>query len=139
MTKAETVLLPCPFCQATQEDGGDRVDEDGWSVFCEECGASAPHAPTWKDAVTAWNTRADATRIAELEADKDRLILYWNKAEADATRWREVAGQCAEALSDTSAQAWYCCEHHCTGPEFKSLAAARAALTAYRAAMESGE
>ena len=53
-----TTLKPCPFCQATQEDGDYRLHWDGWGVFCKECGASAKHAPTWKDAITAWNTRA---------------------------------------------------------------------------------
>lgn len=70
-------LLPCPFCgnEADLMYHGEESPADpyceSWSVKCCHCGA-APVCDYWDKAkaITAWNTRPRATRMAELEAAK---------------------------------------------------------------------
>ena len=133
MTKAEPVLLPCPHCKGVAEMDTlwryrsirDGQEATGVSIYCLSCDANMmrcyPDYPgeEREDICNAlaevWNTRSDATRIAELEAD--------------ATRWREVAGELAEAIE----------AYQNATPRYDWNHGLDAALTAYRAEMESGE
>jgi hypothetical protein len=114
MAKAETVeLLPCPFCRHNLVVSGEIA-----RCATLGCWVSSRNVLVPLDVprqVAEWNTRSDATRIAELEAENAALFKQANDMswqvdqsgqmletlEADAARWREVAGQCAEALDET--------------------------------------
>lgn len=80
MSDAE--LLPCPFCGGKADytvtsDEGQRNDYD--TVCCATCPAQMSALLAWhersgerrKEMCDAWNTRADATEIAALQAQID--------------------------------------------------------------------
>lgn len=77
---SDATLKPCPFC------GGEaHNDRPTWRVFgkrtsyeyavaCSNCEASSPGDDDERLAITAWNTRADAAEIANLQARIDALV-----------------------------------------------------------------
>jgi hypothetical protein len=108
MTKAETVeLLPCPFCRHNLVVSGEIA-----RCATLGCWVSSRNVLVPLDVprqVAEWNTRSDATCIAALEAENAALFkqandMSWQvdqsgqmmeKLEAEAARWREVAGEMA--------------------------------------------
>ena len=80
-------LKPCPFCgekYVTTEF--DRGQGDKWGyASCDVCAACGPEVRTnydrepdgpWhSEAIAAWNTRADADRIEELEGERDEAMM----------------------------------------------------------------
>lgn len=67
-------LKPCPFCgsKATTRTGSDFTNSN-YSVFCRNCFASTGVFLSDVEAISAWNTRTSDARIAELEAEVERL------------------------------------------------------------------
>jgi Lar family restriction alleviation protein len=67
-------LKPCPFCgsKATTRTGSDFT-KSNYSVFCRNCFASTGVFLSDVEAISAWNTRTSDARIAELEAEVERL------------------------------------------------------------------
>ena len=72
----EAALLPCPFCgdlahndEATAHIMGTRTSHD-FAVACSNCEVSAPGASTVAQAVTNWNTRADAALAMPATVDR---------------------------------------------------------------------
>jgi len=57
-------LKPCPFCGASDpsEVFVDRHEPRRWAVFCTalDCIVEGPHRATKREAIEAWNTRAQA-------------------------------------------------------------------------------
>jgi len=47
---------PCPFCKSENLDGSVEHD-DGYQVFCCDCGAGGPGAATTVEAHLKWNDR----------------------------------------------------------------------------------
>ena len=84
-------LRPCPFCGAEVQDDerGEKYPRKspmgGWIIHCECCGASLSQFRKSGKGEISWNTRPieDAlnARIAELEAENDRLQDAWFKDE----------------------------------------------------------
>jgi hypothetical protein len=65
-------LKACPFC-------GGRAERRHWhnSVFwvrCTVCDCSTANKREGIDAVQAWNRRVSDARVAELEAENERLL-----------------------------------------------------------------
>ena len=54
-------LKPCPFCGGTPKvvAGGFRPDPPTYYVYCHRCGASGGVCDTKKEAIAAWNRRAN--------------------------------------------------------------------------------
>lgn len=50
----KTKLKPCPFCSSLML----IVEPCGW-VFCDNCGANGPASGTKREAIAAWNRRAE--------------------------------------------------------------------------------
>jgi len=67
---SEAQLLPCPWCESTCLHL--QHTDTRWFVECHEllCLADGPTRPTKKEAITAWNTRAEAAeaQVARLKA-----------------------------------------------------------------------
>ena len=51
-----TDLKPCPFCDGKAKLKGYQID---FRVMCPECGGRAKLCSTAKEAIEAWNRRAD--------------------------------------------------------------------------------
>ena len=57
-------LAPCPFCGGSDpsEVYADRLQNDGrrWAVRCDflDCIVEGPHRATKREAIAAWNSRA---------------------------------------------------------------------------------
>ena len=66
-------LKLCPFCGGAGRIIHDRQPPPLWRGQCKQCGAGLGGSPNETEAITAWNTRADATRIAELETENTHL------------------------------------------------------------------
>lgn len=79
-----TELRECPFC------GGDAaiVGYGPYRCVCRKCGAStaSQYVVTMEQAITVWNTRAADARIAELEAEVERLQAA---AQVKPLEWQE--------------------------------------------------
>jgi Lar family restriction alleviation protein len=72
-------LKPCPFCGGKPHLVTHRTSEDsmGAYVYCKGCAAQSDHfedhfAPA-KDAIAAWNSRADVAR-ADIKAAVQRRL-----------------------------------------------------------------
>jgi len=75
-------LLPCPFCGG-EAQLQERMDEDLWShnivewsnVKCSHCDCEMDDWPShYRDAINAWNTRAEDPVKAELVREVERLV-----------------------------------------------------------------
>lgn len=83
---SEATLKPCPFC------GGEAltVFDNGVACSSPRCGATGPDlghcigAKCRSDSIAAWNTRADAAKIAKLQ-DRNAALV-----EAAAWAFRNV-------------------------------------------------
>ena len=56
-------LKPCPFCGSEAELGGvinPFLNERRYQVSCNYCGGQTLFLQSAEEAVTAWNTRAEA-------------------------------------------------------------------------------
>ena len=107
-------LLPCPFCRHNLVISGEIA-----RCATLGCWVSSRNVLVPLDVprqVAEWNTRSDATRIAELEAD--------------ATRWREVATDLAQIVQGLEATIRH------VNPSSVALAS-RAALARFK--QESGQ
>lgn len=51
-------LLPCPFCG---EEGHMEVGKWGYQVVCKRCSGRTAHGVDQLDAISAWNTRTEAS------------------------------------------------------------------------------
>ena len=82
-------LKPCPFCGGTKSIIC-RTDYDGGDAYAVSCRYSDCHGhiftlghgyfSTKEQAIAAWNTRADADRIEQLERENARLGAGWSDA-----------------------------------------------------------
>ena len=97
-------LKPCPFCGETPDALNEATfqSDQGTKWGFVVCCCNGPEVRTgycpveeWKqDAIDAWNTRADATRIATLEAERDKLIEFGQLA-------TNLASELADGLPDS--------------------------------------
>jgi Lar family restriction alleviation protein len=98
-------LKPCPFC------GNDKpnlietcMDDPAWTmatIKCRKCGAGSNKAHrTTESALEWWNGRITETRIAELEAALEGIIIY---AESYA-RMINVQPECIQSARDALAK-----------------------------------
>ena len=76
-------LLPCPFCGGEAEL---HCDLDIYAVICSKCGAWGATVDDWhegdnaaKDAIAAWNRRADAAPVVRGEwvEAKSGVMSVW--------------------------------------------------------------
>lgn len=125
-------LLPCPFC------GGGPVwdyytvgvwdeSEDRWNVTCDTCGITFEEGfKTRKEAIEAWNRRADPERIIKigqrsgktLESaidylhsvgwlqEHDRILTESAEPERKKGEWVDYD---AEDINDYPIEAWQSC------------------------------
>jgi Lar family restriction alleviation protein len=61
LTKADTRLIPCPFCGSTRIVNwlSHDVVKNMWCVFCETCNSEGPHSENEEEAIILWNKRAE--------------------------------------------------------------------------------
>ena len=58
-------IKPCPFCGSIATDYGKNLNEKElqakriWNLCCVQCGAGTDYFETTKEAIEAWNRRAD--------------------------------------------------------------------------------
>lgn len=73
-------LKPCPFCGNTDLYKGAFAY---WTVSCKKCPASQK-GETEKEAIQAWNTRSEADRIKQLEAEVEKYKMLAEDRKDDA-------------------------------------------------------
>ena len=73
----ESDTLPCPFCgsMATAVVKAHHPDEgDKCFVLCKDCGTTGPAADDIEDALDAWESRTEITRIYDFGQDADQDV-----------------------------------------------------------------
>lgn len=108
MTSEAPELKPCPFC------GGDaelmypeELERYDGTVVCMKCHAASPDKDNWKDAIEAWNTRAnlptyDVVFAAGIDAAK-KAIADLPRGRTDAVdEGHEQAFRAVEALTPSA-------------------------------------
>ena len=55
-------LKPCPFCGSKHIDI-TNFGEVMWFIQCDDCNATFPECDTKKEAIEAWNRRANDEKV----------------------------------------------------------------------------
>jgi Lar family restriction alleviation protein len=90
-----TELKPCPFCGSDAKVFREKLPichEYRTKCLNENCKVFIPYSLNMKDAIRAWNTRADEdlkARNAELEEEMQMLI-------DDVSYWKNITKQLIE-------------------------------------------
>jgi Lar family restriction alleviation protein len=140
-------LKPCPFC------GGEKnticcTDYDGREAYAVSCRYPECHGTIFTlgygyfadkaEAIAAWNTRADADRIEQLERERDQARKY-RDAYAEFGRIGTQAVRDLEAKLAKAVEALRSVDNEYTdiqwGPELQSIKQVRTVL----AELEGGE
>ena len=108
VTQTLPSLLPCPWCAAEPIVEHVAIGDCDWRCSCpnwNECEAQPEtFGPTRKQAIAAWNTRADPERWLPIEsAPKDwQPALVWNHRTPSSSVSEEDVERVARAMFEDS-------------------------------------
>lgn len=79
--------LPCPFC-----GGHSTLDSNGqdFRVFCWDCGAKSKEFDCWQKAEAAWNRRAPAVPVPQLDLSDAGLTAIYKQANNEVGKARPL-------------------------------------------------